>query len=677
MGFTDDKEIQEYRRIMEPPKESEFRDGYNWKTVAGAIFLGFIVMPATEYLSLVMGNDANMGAAMKWIMVILFAEVAKRSFTTLRTQELYTLHFMAGAALADPFKGFLWAQYVAQSEYIQGLGIAAMLPSWAFPRAAAIEAAGRTLFAWHWLPIILLTMYGMIISRIDNYGLGYVLYRMVSDVEKLPFPFAPVGAAGIVALSTDRGEETTWRWRCFSIGGAMGIIWGIIFICVPMITEAILPKRIELIPMIFIDYSPQVGRILPAVPFTLVLNFAAFLSGMIVPFWGVVGSFFGLVFTWVANPFLVSGGVLTSWAEGDSFIDTMFNNQLDFYLSFQIGLTLAVTLSGLFIFFSSTLKDFFKKSRKHGEVITHKPSFGQRMRENWKTLVTNNKARGDFSIFIAAAIYLCSTGLWIAMGWYLIDVVGAGGYPLMIMIFYALIYTPLISYATAKLEGICGQAVNVPFLKEATILFTGYKGVELWFAPMPFSNVGPETVGFRILELTGTKIISQIKTLLLTLPIITVASFLTSELLWRMNDIPSSAYPYTEMMWELQLRNWSLWITATLEGGSQVLEAIDGSDILWGFGMGSGLFAVLSLVGLPVMLIYGAVWGLAQSNPGALFCTMLGAAVARLYFKRKYKEMWLKYMTAIMAGFGCGMGITSMIAMSFNIIVSMLTPVDW
>ena len=87
--------------------------------------------------------------------------------------------------------------------------------------------------------------------------------------------------------------------------------------------------------------------------------------------------------------------------------------------------------------------------------------------------------------------------------------------------------------------------------------------------------------------------------------------------------------------------------------------------------------ARLSALGLPIMLVFGAVWGLAETSPGTMFCTMAGALVGRFYFKRKYKDMWLKYMTAILAGFGCGMGLTSMIAMAFNVITRMLSPTVW
>ena len=669
MGFTDDKELQEYRDVMQPPDVNGFEDGFNWKAVAGALFLGFIVNPATDYLSLVIGNDANIGGSMKWVLVIFFAEIAKRSFTKLKTQELYVLHYMVGAALADPFKGYLFKQFMATSEYVQGLGL--NLPIWAFPPAESIEMAGRTLMTTAWLPVIAITMFGMIVSRIDNYGLGYVLYRMASDVEKLPFPFAPMQAAGIVALSEGRDDQKSWRQRCFAIGGMLGVVWGAVYICVPMITQVLLPKRLELIPMIFIDFTPQIGKILPAVPFNLVLNFGAFLSGMIVPWWGVVGSFIGLLITWIANPVLQAKGVLSTWQPEMSFIDTVFVNGIDFYISFGIGLTLAVTFSKLVISISMSLKKAAVKPKV--AELTHKQSWWSGAREGWRILVTNNKARGDFSIYGALAIYLASTASWIILGAFLIG----DAYPWEILLFYALVYTPLISYATAKLEGVCGQAVNIPYLKELTVLLTGYKGADIWFAPMPIQNLGAETVGFRVLELTGTKIISQVKTLLLTVPIVIIASFVTSEILWRMAPIPSSAYPWTERMWELDLRNQCIMLTSTLEGGSQFLEALHFEYTGWGLAAGTALFSVLSVFGLPVMLVFGAVWGLNQSNPGALFCTMAGACAAKFYFKRIFKEMWLKYMMVVMAGFGCGMGVTSMISMAFNVISRMIKPTLW
>ena len=104
------------------------------------------------------------------------------------------------------------------------------------------------------------------------------------------------------------------------------------------------------------------------------------------------------------------------------------------------------------------------------------------------------------------------------------------------------------------------------------------------------------------------------------------------------------------------------------------LEALRLEFITWGAGSAVLVFIVISAFGLPVNLIFGAVAGLAQQSPGGAIWMMLGALVGRFYFKRKFKDMWLKYLAVILAGFGCGMGLVSMVAMAFRIIAAMLSP---
>ena len=56
-----------------------FEDGFNKRTILASVFVGLIMLPGSIYLSLVMG--AAPGGAAQWVTVILFLEVAKRSFT--------------------------------------------------------------------------------------------------------------------------------------------------------------------------------------------------------------------------------------------------------------------------------------------------------------------------------------------------------------------------------------------------------------------------------------------------------------------------------------------------------------------------------------------------------------------------------------------------------------------
>ena len=54
--------------------------------------------------------------------------------------------------------------------------------------------------------------------------MSYALFRLNSDYERLPFPFAPVNAQGATALAeTTQGAET-WRWRVFSAGAMIFIV---------------------------------------------------------------------------------------------------------------------------------------------------------------------------------------------------------------------------------------------------------------------------------------------------------------------------------------------------------------------------------------------------------------------------------------------------------------------
>lgn len=661
-----DKELEQYRRLMEPPEE--FADGFTWKTIVGAFFLGALMMPASMYLGLVVGTGGYINEAGRWVTIIIFTEIARRSLKDLKMQEVYILYYMAGLAVASPFSGLLWNQYLVQSEYAKAMGIASEVPSWVAPQADVIKAAGRTFFTKAWIAPIALGAVAVIIGKIDHYGLGYVLYRLTSDVEELPFPMAPVGASGIVALAESRKSPERWRWRCFSIGGMIGLVFGAIYVGVPAASGAILAKPLQLIPIPWIDFTPQLSRFLPATPINITLDLGSFLAGTVIPFWAVIGGAFGVVFAMIFNPILYKNGILTNWTPKMGFIDTIYSNYVDFYLSFGVGLTIAITLVSLSKIVMPLVRSFFGRGRHTSHELSTLPGQGQS--SAWRKLVSNNVKRGDFSIFIALGIYVFSSTFWICLSCWLVP-----GFPWKFFAFYVAVYTPLISYATAKLEGLCGQAVSIPMIREATYILSGYHGIKIWFAPAPIPNYGSATVEFRILELTGTKIFSQIKTQFLTLPIILVSSLVFSHIFWQMASVPSDAYPFAQKMWELQAKTACLTYSSTMEGGSLFMEAWRWRYFIWGIGGGVISFAVLSTLGLPTLLVFGMVRGLGEGAPGALIFQLAGAFVGRFYLRRKFgADGWLKFAPVVLAGFACGMGLIGMIAVSFTMLTKMMAP---
>jgi hypothetical protein len=646
----DDKELKEYRDLL--PTPTHFEEGFDWKTIIGAIFIGFLMMPGSMYLQLVIGQ--GIGPAARWVTIILFAEIAKRAHSDLKQQEIFLLYYMAGAALASPFSGLLWNQYLVQSDAARMLGVTEFIPTWVAPAAESLSMVERSFFHRDWLVPILLLVGSQIIQRIDHFGLGYALYRITSDVEKLPFPMAPVAALGTMALAESAEEKKeSWKWRVFSIGGVIGLAFGFLYVVLPIISGLIFTEQIRLIPIPWIELTSYTEDILPAVATGLQLDLGLLFIGMVLPFWAVMGGLIGLIITIILNPILYSNGILTRWHPGMATVDTVFANNFDFYMSFGIGLGLAIGIIGVW----SVVRSFRGKDGSRGALhdLFHPPP-----------------GRGDFNFWIAIGIYFFSTLAYVGLCVWLVP-----SFPWIFFLAYGFIYTPVISYITARMEGIAGQFVSLPLVREASFIagarFFGYQGIEIWYAPIPIHNYGEATVQFRQIELTGTSLRGIIKAELLVFPIVMVASLMFSQFIWRLAPIPSSSYPYAQELWHLQALNTLLMQTSTLEGNSMFYQALSGMTVSTGIGFGLLMYMVLSFFGLPVMLIYGVVRGLGQSTPHGLILEVAGALLGRYFFLKKYGPKWRQYAPVLLAGFSCGMGLSGMFAMGFALIMKSLS----
>lgn len=647
----EDKELKEYRDLL--PRPTHFEEGFDWKTVVGAIFIGFLMMPGSMYLQLVIGT--GIGPAARWVTIILFAEVAKRSYTELKQQEIFLLYYMAGAALASPFQGLLWNQYLVQSDAARMLGLTEYIPTWVAPIQGSESLVERTFFHRDWLIPVLLLVGSQIIQRVDHFGLGYALYRITSDVERLPFPMAPVGALGTMALAeSTEDKKRSWKWRVFSIGGVVGLAFGSIYVLLPTVSGLFLTESIRLIPIPWIDLTRYTEDMLPAVATGIQLDLGLVFIGMVLPFWAVMGGLIGLIVTITANPFLYQAGILNRWHPGMGTVDTVFANNFDFYMSFGIGLGLAIAVVGIW----TVVRSFMDPE-------------ASKYRGTLKDLFNPPAGRGDFNFWISIGIYVASTVAYIFMCVWLVP-----GFPWLFFVAYGFLYTPIVSYITARMEGIAGQFVSLPLVREASFIagarFFGYQGIEIWYAPIPIHNYGKATVDFREIELTGTSIRGIIKAEIVVFPVVMIASLLFSQFIWRLAPIPSSAYPYAQELWHLQALNSLLMQTSTLEGNSAFFEALRASYVGSGLGFGLVTYAVLALFGLPVMLVYGVVRGLGQSTPHGVILEVVGALLGRFFFMKRYGAMWRQYAPVLLAGFSCGMGLTGMFAMGATLILKSL-----
>ncbi len=640
-----DPEIELYRTLMDEP--DEYVDGFGPKAILGSLFVGFVMMPGAIYLGLMAGQ--TLGPAAEWTTIILFTEIARRSFVTMSRAEVYILFYIA-AALASAqgalhlaggaFAGPMFQQYFVRSPAAKGMGIASRIPPWVVPPGDSPALAQRTFFHPDWIWPVVLTVGGQILGRMIWFGMGYTMFRITSDYEKLPFPFAAITAQGSTALAEATSKQETWRWRTFSIGAMIGLVFGAIYLGIPTITGVMMTEPVQLIPIPWVDLTRTTESILPAVPMGFMTNLGSVISGFVVPFWAAVGSFIAAIGMAIVNPMLYRAGILHTWRPGMDTINTQFYNQIDFYFSVGIGASIAVAVLGFY--------EIYRKWRYDQQARAR----GEETRGGWQV----PHGRGDFPLWIPIGVYALA-----GLGYIIICALLVPKFPIIFIIAFAFLISPLESYVNARLIGLTGQYLGVPMVKEATIIFSGYKGVDIWFAPIPVFNLGGAAEQFRVLELTGNKMVSLIKAELLMLPISIFCSLLFWQFVWRLAPIPSPYYPYAQMMWPLSALQRGLWMTSTVNPEQSIFfKAWRRSYAAGGFIAAVSLYAGLSVFRMPILLIYGGVRGFGIL-PHSVIPQMIGALISQFYFIPMFgARRWKQYATVLAAGFSCGMGLVGM-----------------
>jgi len=635
-----------------------FVDGFNRRTMLGGLFVALVMMPGTIYLGLVAGK--TLGPAAEWVTIILFAEVARRSFYTLKKQEVFVLFYVAATLSASslvlgdyqlaggPFTGLIWNQYIVQSPEMGA--ISDQIPSWVTPRATSPAIQHRTLLHTDWLWPILLVLAGQILGRMNWFGLGYIMFRITSDTERLPFPLAPIAAEGATALAEATTKEESWRWQVFSTGAALGLVFGTVYVVLPVITGLVMTKPLMLLPIPFVDFTQNTESLFPAGLISISFDLILVITGMILPFPMVVGMFIACMLTsFVFNPILHHAGMFPHWEPGTRLIPTQMTLGFDFYLSTNIGVAMSVALLGI-----GRILLVFKRAasrRRRTAMPDPREPIGNDRRPS--------RERGDIPIWVAALLFITGTCGYIYLCHLLVP-----DFRLWIVIAFGLLWTPINSYVSARMIGMTGAPLAVPFLREGSFLLSGYEGVDIWFAPIPLTDYGPIAQRFRELELTRTKFTSIIKAELFIAPLSLIASFLFWAFFWHLGQIPSADYPYTARIWPVHARAQFLFYTATVEENPMLLEALKPWLIGCGLVGGMAFYGGCALVGLPITFFYGFIGGTGAFLYGGV-SMFIGAMFGRYYFAKRFgPERWRRYVPVVAAGFACGMGLAGMVSVA-------------
>lgn len=702
-----DAELEEFRRLLEVP--DSFEDGFSLASLIGALFIALVMVPGAIYMQLVAG--LGIGDAAQWVTVLLFVEVAKRANARLSRAQLYILFLMSGMLIGGA--PLLFRQYLVQSDAAVSSGLFGTFPRWVAP--PDIGRLPRTFLSRAWLPVVGLMLFCSILSSIDSAVLGYGLFRLSSDIERLPFPMAPVGTQGILAVAEQvegagRAPGAGMRWRMFCIGAGIGMLWGLVYMAVPTLTGAYFGRPVQVFPIPFVDLCDYTKGILPAVATGISFDMGNLMIGMMLPFYAMVGSLIGLLITFVLNPVLYRFHAMPSWEPGDATVVTLFKNNIDFYFSFGIGISVALALYGIWVACRT-----LRRRRPDGAAAGDRAGgigrpgiaaalllFAVARLAGWRgfwaacwlvgggaLLLSRRRARrraenteeaerrrlrGDIpDAWIGFAYLFCVSAYMAVSGW----LIGWDARVMWILIFFGFLYTPMISYVTARLEGLAGQVVEIPLVREMAFIFSGYKGVAIWFLPVPKANYGTQTVRYKQAELLGCKFTSIWKSQVLLVPIVFVAMLLFSSFIWSLGEIPSAVYPYTMEMWDLNAKNACLLFSSTMGEYSAFQEALGWRRVLGGFLAAIASMNILGWLRAPVTLFFGVVRGLGQTLPHSVIPNVIGAFIGRFHFQRRYGGEWRKMIPVVGAGFFVGQGLVSMLAIGIVFLMKAVTTASY
>jgi hypothetical protein len=657
--------------------DAPYESGFTWNTVLAALFIGFFMLPGLIYMGLAVGSDIGSGA--EWVTVLLFLEIARRGYRKLKRQELFiTMHMaasltsmMGGVMLGGGlFAHLLWKQYLRSSEVYRNFNLTDKMPDWFAPSFEMLQ--DRTFIHEAWMPAIAVGFLTMALSRMQFFGLGYIIFRLTADVERLPFPLARIGAEGATALAeSERKEKESWRWSVFSTLAILGVVWGFLYMGIPTLSSVLFGTPTHLIPIPFLDLTPYTEQIFPSSAWAVGFNLGLVLVAFVLPWRVVVGGAVTCILCQaILPPILFKLNIHRQWQPGFSALDTQIANGLDIWMSVGIGGALSLAATGIWLAVRGALK-----GRKEGK---EKTGF------DWHALLHPPEGRGDWPLWLAGLLAIVAGCGYVILCHGLVNLGWLGGFekprdewfPIWILLAFAFLWTPINSYIHARLAGIAGQSVSIPYLREGSFILSGYRHPDIWVAPIPLHDLGGVSTLFKQLELTRVKFYSLVKVEIMTLLLLSLGGFFYWSYLWSMGSVPSASFPYAQEIWPFLAKNSALWTSALSEGNNQMLNAIKLPYIAGSAVFFTLVFAGLSLAGIPLAYYYGAVGGVGQF-PYVAITMLFGLALRFLAARKLGKENLTRYAPVMMAGFAAGFGIAGMLVVAVVLVKSAISALPY
>lgn len=618
---------------------SEGTGALTWRSMLAILFACIIIQPGIIYLYLVSGTGLPFST---WLVILLWSEIARFFGHKLRREELFIIMVFESTAISSAwlFVNPIRNSYFKASPITKAFGFAEMVPSWWAPSFQEGRFVLTTLLDSQWIvPILVLILTGTL-GQLADIAMGYFCYQLYVVTERLPFPIAMASAQSILTIAEREAE----RLRVLMLATLGGVFYGLLSHFLPFITGssvfAVAPRGTR-------DLSYLVEYFLKASSFGIDSTLTTFVTGFIIslPVLSVmllasIGAYF------FGNHFLYEYGIWPEWVPGMSVSTAWSRSQLYFWVSVGIG----ISLSAVFI------------------PLIMRP---QILIEALKSLAKVKEKNGGTALWLLILLFLGAT-----FGAVLLVHILVPGFPLWILIAFSVGWSFFASFISANAQGVgASSSFNIPYLRESIIYFSGYRGVDIWFAnyltwtSAPAGSVPPPNIGLPLISTGGANIATSfkqadflgvrkedyIKALILVTALSWLMSFFYTNLFVNIASIPSSAYPYTVTGWPIEVMERNRWIGWLWSG---VLFKPD--VIIYSFVIGTIIAIVsvfLKIAYVPVSITMG-IFGF----PPSIISQFIGGLLGKFIFEKIIgPNKWRMYAPLIVIGINLGDSIIYMI----------------
>jgi len=598
----------------------------------GLIELGLIGFGGGFGLAYGTGVFVSVGYNILWLVVLFWtvlAEVGGRRLTAAETFFVFAFYPMT-VSMALMFLMPVFNLYVANSPQVEGLGIAEMIPSWWAARGPLADLAylERSFVSTGMLtPVALTIVVIVVLALVADISLGVFTYQRFVEVEELEFPAQTANAAALVTLAgTDRSRK-----RVLYVMASLGFIYNLFSWFLPF---AIGIPVLQVFPRGLRDATNLIETIWPGSSLGVDVTLFTILAGTLVPFKVliVMATTAILAYT-VGNHYLVMENIWVDWAPNFSLGWNYARSQMYWWTSVTIGIAIAAAVAPLVLRPKSLprLISSFKKSTSN---------------------VRDQKSKErPISLRVLMLAFFGSTISAVVLFQTLVP-----QFPLWILVFLTVGWSFLATTVSTQSAGVTYGGFWVPYLKEFSVYYSGYRGIDAWFGRdyMLLSLGGVNIAGMlKMGKICGVGVREYIKGYVITVIATVVLGFVYVSILWRAAPIPSYTYPFTVSGWPVMALETSRWTKWLWQG------IIFRTDVIIGACLAGFAIYVVSdfLLHMPWILI-SVITGI-SILPSIIMGQFIGGIIGQVIPRFVGRDWWnsKKHLVLVGVAIGDGLGI--------------------